>query len=57
MYAGDSKAPTSAANDAHGVIPSQSSRNLDPDHLTGSESGPALEVIEMANGETIWYVT
>jgi hypothetical protein len=22
-----------------------------------SEAGPAVEVIELANGETIWYVT
>jgi len=57
MYAGDSKVPTSVVNDSQGLNNSQSSRTPDPDHLPASESGPALEVIEMANGETIWSVT
>ena len=45
MYAGDNKgqllepSPSSAGAPVHEAIP---------------ESGPALEVIEMANGETIW---
>lgn len=43
MYAGDSK----------GTAPAH------PDNLTPSgpqpEGGQALEVVELANGETIWY--
>ena len=47
MYAGEGKgqlldAPPGGPS-AHG-------------HEAGPESGPALEVIELANGETIWYV-
>ena len=41
MYAGENKASNSAANDG-------------PDMSANSESGPALEVVELANGETIW---
>lgn len=53
MYAGESKAASSPANDIN------SPDNLQPlqsDVLPNSESRPALEVIELANGETIWSV-
>lgn len=40
MYAGESRAVSVAAGD-EGQMP--------------SDSGPALEVIELANGETVWY--
>lgn len=44
MYAEDSSAPSVGhqRDDVDGVHP--------------PESGPAIEVIELANGETIWYV-
>jgi hypothetical protein len=45
MYAGESKAANSAGNEGPDVST-----------LTNSESGPALEVVELANGETIWLV-
>jgi hypothetical protein len=36
---------------------SQSPQHLSPDQpLPSSDSGPALELIEMANGELIWCV-
>jgi hypothetical protein len=43
MYGGDSRIPS--------VIPPDGTGDFD----SPSESGPALEVIELANGETIWY--
>ena len=44
MYAEDSRAPSVAhhKDDVDGGYP--------------VESGPAIEVIELANGETVWYV-
>lgn len=44
MYAEDSRAPSVAQqrDDVDGTYP--------------TESGPAIEVIELANGETIWCV-
>jgi len=47
MYSGgDSRVPSTVPMEGHG----------DYDGLHPSESGPALEVIEMANGETIWSI-
>lgn len=46
MYAGDSRVASAVSGDGQN----------DYDGLRPSESGPALEVIEMANGETIWCV-
>lgn len=45
MYAGDSRVTSNVPGEGQG----------DYDGMPPSESGPALEVIEMANGETIWY--
>jgi hypothetical protein len=45
MYSGDSRVPS--------TVPME---GIDHDALHPSESGPALEVIELANGETIWLV-
>jgi len=44
MYAGESRAPSVAhqRDEVDGAPP--------------LESGPAIEVIELANGETVWYV-
>jgi len=44
MYAEDSRAPsvTHQRDDVDGACP--------------LESGPAIEVVELANGETVWYV-
>ena len=52
MYAGDSRPPGQGMGDPHVLNATPSSTDLPP----SSESGPALEVIEMANGETIWFV-
>ena len=49
MYSGDSRAASSANADAAG--PSSQGDEAP------SEGGPALEVIEYADGETIWFVT
>ena len=46
MYAGDSRVPSAVPGEAHS----------DVEGMPPSESGPALEVVEMANGETIWFV-
>ncbi|KAI0948569.1 hypothetical protein AcW1_005414 [Taiwanofungus camphoratus] len=51
MYAGDSRIPNAAHAEAQG---SNSSQHIQTDTIP--ESGPALEVIEMANGETIWSI-
>jgi hypothetical protein len=48
MYTGDAKSAVSHGNDLHGAA------RLNADGQVNSESGPALELIEMANGETIW---
>jgi hypothetical protein len=55
MYAGDIKAPGLATGDSHVVNLAQSA-HADSDLPPTSESGPVLEVIEMANGDTIWFV-
>ena len=47
MYSGDGRGVLSAESPGDGSSHGQ-------DGIP--ESGPALEVIEMANGETIWYV-
>ena len=49
MYSGDSRGTNTANADVAGSS-SQADEIL-------PESGPALEVIEYANGETIWFVT
>ncbi|KAI0329827.1 hypothetical protein GY45DRAFT_1324417 [Cubamyces sp. BRFM 1775] len=49
MYAGDSRGQTLSA-ESPGAGSSQAQREVIP------EAGPALEVIEMANGETIWSI-
>ena len=49
MYAGDGRGQTLSA-ESPGAGSSQAQREVIP------EAGPALEVIEMANGETIWCV-
>ena len=49
MYSGDNRGANAAAPDAAG--PSSQAEEPLP------ESGPALEVIEYANGETIWLAT
>ncbi|GJE98131.1 hypothetical protein PsYK624_143530 [Phanerochaete sordida] len=48
MYSGDNRGPNAASLDAAG--PSSQAEEPLP------ESGPALEVIEYANGETIWSI-
>jgi hypothetical protein len=48
MYTGDAKSAGSLGNDLLGAPRSNA------DGQVNSESGPALELIEMANGETIW---
>lgn len=49
MYAGDSRGTSSGNPDVVVAGPSQQGDAL-------PEAGQALEVIELANGETIWYV-
>lgn len=46
MYAGDSRAPSAAFAEGQGGV-SQLGE-------LGNENGTAVEVIELANGETIW---
>jgi len=53
MYSGENKPATLAGFDPQGA---QQAPQRATDGTTGSEGGPALEVIEMANGETIWFV-
>lgn len=50
MYAGDSR----AVNVSNNVSPNATTEGSQ--HGVDEESGPAVEVIELANGETIWYV-
>jgi serine/arginine repetitive matrix protein 2 len=52
MYAGE-RAASSAANDPNTPDTSLSHGDL----LPASDTGPAVEVIELANGQTIWSVT
>ena len=51
MYSGDSRMANAAVSDAPAASTSQQGEAM-PD-----SSGPALEVIEYADGETIWFVT
>jgi len=54
MYTGDTRAVSSFSSD---LDKPQALQNLHPEqHFSPSDSGPALEVIELANGETIWFV-
>ena len=48
MYAGDSRAPSAAFAEGQSGQPVQG-------EITG-DTGTAVEVIELANGETIWCV-
>ena len=48
MYASDSRAVSGTPVDG-AAVPG-------PQHVAEEESGPAVEVIELANGETIWSV-
>ncbi|KAF8162952.1 hypothetical protein B0H34DRAFT_672070 [Crassisporium funariophilum] len=53
MYAGESRAASMAVIDPNGHADQQSSKG---DNIAVPESGPALEVIQLANGETIWSI-
>ena len=52
MYTGDVKPAISVTGDAQ--LPDASSSN--PNTLHNLEPGAAVEVLELANGETIWWV-
>lgn len=52
MYAGESRAASSAAN----VPITSDAPQSQGDYPPTSETGPALELVEFANGETIWWV-
>ena len=53
MYAGESRVSSMAAPvDPNGPVDQQSSKT----EQGTADSGPALEVIQLANGETIWSV-
>lgn len=53
MYAGETRVP--------GMVPVDPNGNVDQPIFKGeqgtAESGPALEVIQLANGETMWSVS
>lgn len=51
MYAGDVKPAISVTGDAQ--VPDTTSN---PNALHNLEPGAAVEVLELANGETIWWV-
>ncbi|KAL6307923.1 hypothetical protein BKA93DRAFT_766564 [Sparassis latifolia] len=51
MYAGDSRSGNTFAADGQGA-----STSLNPHNDSIPESRPALEVVELANGETIWSI-
>ena len=51
MYAGDRPSSTLHAE------PQGLGNTLQPTKDGMADSGPAIEVIEMANGETIWYAS
>jgi len=51
MYAGESRAASVVPNDPNSPYESQNPKG---ESSPGPEQGPALELIEMANGETIW---
>lgn len=55
MYSGESKAAGPSPITANGPDTGQTSQNPN-DVSSNLDSGPALEVIELANGETIWFV-
>jgi len=55
MYAGESRVPSMASVDQNG--PPMNQQNIKGEQQGASESGPALEVIQLANGETIWSVS
>ncbi|KAF8894697.1 hypothetical protein BD779DRAFT_1669167 [Infundibulicybe gibba] len=50
MYAGEGRVASSSLND-----PSLTDI-ADPELLAASESGPAIQLVELANGETIWSI-
>lgn len=53
MYAGESRVSSMAAPvDPNGPVDQQNSKA----EQGAADSGPALEVIQLANGETIWSV-
>jgi hypothetical protein len=53
MYAGESRVSSMAAPvDVNGPLDQQNSKT----EQGTSDSGPALEVIQLANGETVWSV-
>ncbi|KAI0340118.1 hypothetical protein BDW22DRAFT_1360638 [Trametopsis cervina] len=51
MYAGDSRTPSAAFADGHGIGGGPAGQGD-----TNGETGPAVEVIELASGETIWSI-
>ncbi|KDR81794.1 hypothetical protein GALMADRAFT_239997 [Galerina marginata CBS 339.88] len=53
MYAGESRATSALVNDPSATADQQSAKG---EPFAASEPGPALEVIELANGETIWNI-
>jgi hypothetical protein len=57
MYAGERKSVTSVPGDVNRPSTSMSSQSGNPDNITPSDSGPAIELIELANGETIWFAS
>ena len=52
MYAGESRVPSMAPVDPNNPVDQQNSKV----EQGTADSGPALEVIQLANGETIWSV-
>jgi serine/arginine repetitive matrix protein 2 len=48
MYAGDSRTPSTT------FVEGGASGSQTPNGEAVDEAGPAVEVIELANGETIW---
>lgn len=51
MYSGESRVPSMVAGDVNAHVDQQHAKG---DNLATFEPGPALEVIQLANGETIW---
>lgn len=56
MYAGERKSVTSVPGDTNRPNTSMSSQSVNQDNMTPSDSGPAIELVEYANGESIWLV-
>ncbi|KAH9483993.1 hypothetical protein JR316_0003471 [Psilocybe cubensis] len=52
MYAGESRAASAAPNDSNSLVDQAASKG---EYLAASD-GPALEIIQLANGETIWNI-